>query len=115
MARRKMAPWEEITYFDNPKVSFFGNTAGGEWVLIAPANPQRVALIMSTTGTSCLSPDDTLPFAGGIPLNAYSPYITITEAQFGSLCTSAWYSYSTELANLTVIEVILREMPQENL
>jgi hypothetical protein len=109
-----MPPWEEITYFDTPKVTVTRIVTSGDWVQIATANPQRVAITISSSAIAQITVDDTIPTTDGWTINAYSPTLCFTEAQYGPLCTMAFYGAVTTATDITVVEIILRKMPEES-
>jgi hypothetical protein len=114
MRRRLMAPWEEITYFDTPKVTFLTLPGSGEWYSFVPANPQRVALVFSCPGGVYISTDNTVPLTAGFQFTTTTYPLSITEAQHGPLCTAEWFANGTTNQLVTAFEVILRQMPEES-
>lgn len=110
---KRLAPWEEIVYFDTPKTTVITLSAAQTWEQIAPANPQRVALFIGSVQGVNVSPDSTISAqSGGIPLGSTTPPILLTEASHGPLCTMAWYASGNLSAVVTVIEVVLRHWPE---
>jgi hypothetical protein len=114
---RKLAPWEEIGYFQVPQVTAVAITSAIAWQPIVAANPNRVSLTLATSGEVYVSPTNTLPLSGGtiggIPLTDAMLPLRIHEAKDGPLCTSEWWAAPLSGATtVTVIEIILREFPE---
>ena len=113
MVERRLPPWEEITYFDLPKTSFPTVAVGGQ---IVAANPQRVILSIGsdiTVGnTAILTPN--APGQAGFLLSSSVPQIVLREKDDATLCTAAWFNQSASPHAFHVIEVILRQWPDEN-
>lgn len=113
MVQRKLPPWEEIQFFNDPVVTVLPAPHAG--VQVVAANPQRVVLVLScaTAGNAQLAPFVSTLTQGGIALDSSTPTIIITEKDHGPLCTCAWFSVILMAVPLTVVEVILRQWPDE--
>ena len=114
MARRILAPWEEIQYFKTPKVSVVvPNIGGPSWQPLIEANPNRVAVIFSTQGSAVISTDSSISNGEGIQLGTGQLTTAFTEKDFGPLVSAQWFLSAAYTSNVTVVEIILREMPGE--
>lgn len=111
---KRLAPWEEITYFKTPTVTVTAMTSATSWVEIAKANPQRVLMLIHTEAATivAVSPDATLR-SGGLIVTDTLPPLEISEAKYGPLATMAWYAQGDLGVNVTVIEVVLRQWPED--
>ena len=114
MARRRLAPWEEIGYFKDPVWSVVTPNAGGAaWQPLVTANPNRVALILSAATSAFVTTDPTISNANGIILGTSQETQTFLEKDVGPLTTAAWFISANSGGAVTVVEIILREMPGE--
>ncbi len=115
-----MAPWDEISYFDTPRVSYvlpFVLQTG----LVLGANSRRVGIIFtnSAANTIFVSPDQALPADGtsGIPVDQASQRVTIMQKEFGVLASTEWYGYKAAAGTnvLTIVEILLKDWPRPRL
>ena len=114
MARRRLAPWEEIPYFLPPRYTTVSpNISGPTWQALVESNPNRVSIILSSPGSAIVSTDTTIAGTEGIQLATGSFTLTFLEKDYGSLVSSAWYLSSQSTTAVTAVEIILREMPGE--
>lgn len=110
----QLPPWQEITYFDAPKITTIDLSSGvGAWNLVVGANPQRVAMILSFGQVCRFSPDPTISTVAGLQCSQYLPNVVIREAETGNLCAQAWYASPSTAGTVTAIEILLRQWPDE--
>lgn len=109
-----LKPWDANTYFDIPTMITYTLAAGAN--LIAPANPNRVGLIISTVDGSAncwVGPSPSVSTSNGIPINQTQPPLMITHRDFGPLVAVEWFGVSSVLnVHICVVEVILARLPQ---
>lgn len=110
---RRLAPWDEIGYFQTPKYTTIQLSTSVSWAPILTQNANRVAVIFSATGTVQISSDNSISLSGGVVLTSNAPSISFTEAEFGPLPSQPWYA-ATNLSGpwLTVCEIILQTWPE---
>ena len=109
--RRKMPPWEEITYFQTPLVTVTVGGPLGKWQQLVSGNPQRVGILIAASAQANISPDPTINTSGGFfTSNATNP-LDFFEARHGSLVTGPWYVANSQGNFITTVEIILREYP----
>lgn len=111
---RQLTPWEEITYFQNPLWTNTNIGPGNPWVPICKGNPQRVALIVSATGSVNVTTDTTISTSAGIALVSSYPVQMFRQSETGPLCTLPWYAASQGGVSLTTVEILLREWPDNS-
>lgn len=108
-----LAPWDANVYFRIPVMTTFSLVAGAN--LIAPANPNRVGLIISTVDGSAncwVGPTPQVTTSNGIPINQTQPPLQIIHRDFGSLVAVEWYAVSSVLSvHVCVVEVVLDKLP----
>jgi hypothetical protein len=108
---KSMSPMDAFEWFQTPICTFFGALSGTP-LQIAKANPQRVALIISSGSSTNIAPETAVLVAGGgIALNATLTTLVFIQAETGPLCQLGWWATNTALGNVTVVEVLLREWP----
>lgn len=113
LSRRRMPPWQEIGYFNDPNTIVNSMSGSEEWQMIAPANPNRVALLLgvSEQASAVVGVDPTIPNNAGFYMSTAVLPLVITERDHGNLCCVAWYARALTTTVVTAIEVILREWP----
>lgn len=113
-ASKSMPPWDEMKYFDPPKITTVALTSNTN-TLIAAQNPNRIGIVFGTVGA---------PLGGlfvrpgspqingtgsGFALPTNNQLLQFTQSEWGILVQSDWYGQCIG-ANGTVYitEVILR-------
>ena len=108
---RPSPPWIENESFLNPVWTNTNIGPGNPWAPICKGNPQRVALIVSATGSVNVTTDTTISTSAGILLNNGFPVQVFRQSETGPLCTLPWYAASQGGVTLTTVEILLREWP----
>lgn len=108
-----LAPWDALPYFQPVTGgSFF---IGFTPVLIAEADPNRVALIISTDSSTnfTVSPASVFGFGSGYVLNQTNNTWTITHREHGNLAQIPLFAISQMGAGaiLSTIEIRLAKWP----
>jgi hypothetical protein len=112
-----MPPWDEITYFQTPKVSYITLDVNGKGQL-CNSDPQRIGIMFGSNTPVNICPDAALLARadGGIPLTVLStgiPFIYINHDKMPGLPQVAWFAnFGTMNQTVTVIEIVLREWPR---
>lgn len=112
---RRLPPWRETSYFNVPTVTTF-NLSGSAPTQLAQPNINRVALLISANaGNYVLPGEEPVTQNVGLPVGPNVPALCITEAQYGPLAQLAWWAAGggTGTGIATVIEVVLREWPEQ--
>jgi hypothetical protein len=107
-----LSPWDAFAWFDTPIETNF--SLSGAAVLVAPAEPRRVALIFSmpsSTGFVTISTSSKVTASSGIGLTTQSPTLQLFQSAAGNLVQGAWYAFGMLGLSVTVVEVRLRDWP----
>jgi len=107
-----MPPWDENSYFFLPKETGFTISTTAQSV--APADPNRVAILFSAAGPNniFLSTKSDIAANNGIQLVSGVLPLLIEQEKVGPLCAAEWFAVSLAAGGvLTVVETILREWP----
>jgi hypothetical protein len=111
-----IAPWDELRYFDLPVETL--HSAPGNSTTIVNADTRRVVLVVSNNGAATVTMSVALSPAmrQGISLTVSIPVVWLTAREHPWLCQSAWTltSGGGAGANITVLEVFLREWPSKS-
>lgn len=114
---RRLPPWKEVPFFNVPTQVVTAIPSAAKWFLVAPADTNRVVLLLSSSVANMfLTIDPTVPTGTGMTISDLMLPLEITEARHGPLCTAAWYaslSGAVPGANVTAVSVVLREWPQQ--
>lgn len=112
-----MPPWQENTYCLNPVMTAYPLT-GGVSTLVAPQNPQRVALFFARNFSAAfelyLSPGKAIDANNpmGILIRPEAQPVIITQKDHLVMAQLDWYALATAGgATLYVTEVVLRDWP----
>jgi len=108
----RMPPWIEADFFNAPNVILTVLTGGSSGQQVAPANPNRVGLILTSGQAAWVSPSSTVGPNQGIATSSSLAALKLTQASWGNLVSAAWYGASTIGTSVVAIEVILREWPR---
>jgi hypothetical protein len=111
---RKLAPWEQLPYFQAPKITSYPNI--GANFKAVDANPLRCALIFAASGTTniFLLPSSLVSTSNGIELVSTNPWIVLLQSEVGPLVQAEWWAGAGQAgANLTVIETLFAKWPDE--
>lgn len=114
MVEKRLPPWEEIGYFQVPVVTSVAVGVTGFTPLVS-ASSNRVAVLFtaplsgSTVGLAISAAGPALAI-----LTASMPNWDVTEAEFGPLASQAWFASASQLTNVVVTEIVLRQWPEEN-
>lgn len=111
-ACRKLAPWEEMGYFDDPIFQSFKITASGQVLTPITADPHRVILIVGSNSQIALTLDPTGLYGGGIYVGSGGGTIELREHDHGPLPMMQWYVITVNAMNFWVLQVRLREFPE---
>lgn len=113
MAERRLPPWEEIGYFNQPVVTQVGLNAGS-FALAVAANPQRILLVFAaplwTTQINLALQRGGL---STLVLTQYQSIFYLTEKDHPVLVQSGWWAEAGANTSVIVTEVILRQWPDE--
>lgn len=108
-----LAPWDAMPYFFTPTMTTY--TLGTGALLIAPANPNRVGLIISTVDGSAncwVGPSPLVATNNGVPINQTQPPLMLTHRDFGPLTQVEWYAAASVMGiHVCVIELVLAKLP----
>lgn len=108
-----LPPWDAAPFFQTPKETNFPLAANGD--LLAPADPNRIGIIFASSGMTTAYVTTRAPGMAiwGVPIANNFPALTLLFRDWGSLVQQAFYcSLSFGNANITVIEVRLKEWPR---
>lgn len=111
-----MSPWDAVTWFETPTVTYVSVTVATLKQVVA-ANVRRVylAFISQNQAGHAYAPNTT-PFTGkGYISSSNVPSIEFRFADHGPLVTSEWFVYPAATITVTVVEVILRDWPRDKI
>lgn len=109
-----LPPWDASQYFQ----TIVEGTATGSGMgagLIVGADPNRIALIMSSTNSSSMTVS--LKATGGsnqgMVLSNALPPIILLFSETGPLCQQAWYVYNAGFTVMTYYAISLQRWPTD--
>lgn len=108
---RLLSPWAALPWFELPTQTTVQLTMGP--VQLCQANPQRVALLIGSTGGapgSGISINPGISSGQGLPITSAQP-IALYAYRDGPLVAQAWYWVSGGGSTMDVVEVVLRDWP----
>ena len=97
------------------KAKFFAVVTGATPAMIVGANPDRVAIVLTTTGTGAtqVGNSNQVLTTSGINLSLTAGPADFTCHDFGDLVTGEWWGISSAASNVSGCEVILYGDPIE--
>jgi len=113
-----MAPWDEMEWFDQPKVTAF--TVGVTPVTtLCGVEPRRAVLMIGCTAAAganavvCPFSSANLP-SFGFALSQSVPPIIVNQKDYGSLVQWSWFGVGSAAGiKVQVVELLLKAWPQD--
>ena|SRR5271165_3952061 len=112
-----MSPWDELRYFNSPKVSVINVPSASAGTQILSADPMRVVAVFGFQGSGSaqaafVQPNQSQITATGMILQSTQLPLILTARDHPSLCQAAWYAVAgVGITNMEMLEVSMHDWP----